>query len=175
MDQLFGAVDWGKIFLPGTPLVEIFVRGSLTYIILFVLLRSILKRVAGTVGTADLLMIVLIADAAQNALADDYTSITDGVLLVATIIFWNYALDWLGYKFPAFQRFFRPPPLPLVQNGQMLRRNMRRELITEDELLSQLREQGASDLSEVDMAFMEGDGRISVVRKARHQPRGAPE
>lgn len=162
MDVLFNA-DWGKIFWPSTPLIEIFVRGSLTYIILFVLLRSILKRVAGTVGMADLLMVVLIADAAQNALADDYTSITDGVLLVATIIFWNYALDWLGFKFPAFQRFFRPSPLLLVKEGRMLHRNMRRELITEDELMSQLRQQGALSVADVKEAYMEGDGRISVV------------
>jgi uncharacterized membrane protein YcaP (DUF421 family) len=51
----------------------------------------------------------------------------------------------------------------LVKNGQLLRRNMRRELITEDELLSKLRQQGVDDLSEVKEAFMEGDGQISVV------------
>lgn len=158
--NLWTDVDWGKIFLPNTPLIEIFVRGSLTYIILFVLLRSILKRVAGTVGMADLLMVVLIADAAQNALADDYTSITDGVILVATIVFWNYALDWLGFRFPRFQHWFRPPPLPLVREGQILHRNMRKELITEDELMSQLREQGVDNVRDVKVAHMEGDGRI---------------
>ncbi len=171
---MFLDVDWGKVFLPTTPLLEIVVRGSLTYILLFVLLRSILKRVAGTVGTADLLMIVLIADAAQNALADDYTSITDGLLLVTTIIFWNYAFDWLGYRFERFQRFFRPPALQLVKNGRMLRRNMRRELITEDELMSQIREQGAASLDDVEVAFLEGDGRISVVCGAT-QSQGVPE
>ncbi len=173
MDQLFNA-DWGKIFLPNTPLIEIIVRGSLTYIILFVLLRSVLKRVAGAVGMADLLMVVLIADAAQNALADDYTSITDGVLLVGTIVFWNYALDWLGYRFPAFQHFFHPPPLRLIQNGKMLRQNMRRELITEDELLSQLRQQGVSSVEAVQEAFMEGDGGISVVCRTT-ESRGTAE
>ncbi len=171
---MFLDVDWGKVFLPNTPLLEIVVRGSLTYIVLFVLLRSILKRVAGTVGMADLLMIVLIADAAQNALADDYTSITDGLFLVATIIFWNYAFDWLGYRFERFQRFFRPPALPLVKNGRMLRSNMRRELITEDELMSQIREQGVASLDDVEVAFMEGDGRISVVC-GDGQRQGVPE
>lgn len=173
--NLWTDVDWGKIFLPNTPLIEIFVRGSLTYIILFVLLRSILKRVAGTVGMADLLMVVLIADAAQNALADDYTSITDGVILVATIVFWNYALDWLGFRFPRFQRWFRPPPLPLVREGQILHRNMRKELITEDELMSQLREQGVDNVRDVKVAHMEGDGRISVICRDVPQNRSAPE
>src|SRR5690606_22918530 len=72
--------DWESILMPSTPLVEILVRGSLVYLALFALLRFVLKRETGTLGTTDLLVIVLLADAAQNALADDYTSIPDGII-----------------------------------------------------------------------------------------------
>lgn len=161
--NFFGGVEWRTLLLPSTPLLEIVVRGSVMYLVLFWLLRFVLKRVAGTVGMADLLMVVLIADAAQNALADDYRSIVDGVVLVITIVFWNYLLDWIGYRFPRFQRFFHPPPLPLVRDGHLLRQNMRQELITLDELMSQLRQQGIEDLEQVKSAAMEGDGRISVI------------
>lgn len=160
---MFGNIDWASVFLPDTPVLEIVVRGSIMYLALFWMLRGILKRVAGSIGLADLLMVVVIADAAQNGMADDYTSIGDGLVLVATIIFWNYALDWLGYHFPRIQRFVHPPPLPLVKDGHLLHHTMRRELITKDELMSQLREQGVSDLSEVKAAQMEGDGRVSVI------------
>lgn len=156
-------LDWERIFLPSTPLLEIFIRGTITYLALFLLLRLVLKRQSGTVGITDLLVIVLIADAAQNAMAGEYTSITDGVLLVATIILWSYALDWLGYHVPAIQRLVHPPPLELVKDGRMLYVNMRRELITKEELMSQIREQGVDDLSQVKRAFMESDGHISVV------------
>ena len=162
MDWFFN-VDWSKIFWPDTPILEIVVRGSVMYLVMFWLIRSILKRVASTISMSDLLVIVLIADAAQNAMADDYSSIADGILLVGTIMFWSYALDWLGYRFPRFQRFFHPPPLPLVKNGHLLHRNMRSELITEDELMSQLREQGVDNVAQVKSALMEGDGRISVI------------
>lgn len=84
---------------------------------------------------------------------------------MTTIIFWNYALDWLGYRFPRFRRFVHPSPLPLVKDGRMLRQNMRRELMTEDELMSQLREQGVDDISKVKEARMEGDGRVSVIER----------
>lgn len=161
--NFFGGVEWRTLLLPSTPLLEIVVRGSVMYLVLFWLLRFVLKRVAGTVGMADLLMVVLIADAAQNALADDYRSIVDGVVLVITIVFWNYLLDWIGYRFPRFQRFFHPPPLPLVRDGHLLRQNMRQELITLDELMSQLRQQGIEDVEQVKSAAMEGDGRISVI------------
>ncbi len=69
MEWLFG-VDWAKTFLPNTPLLEIFLRGSLTYLALFFLLRIVLKRESGGMGVTDLLVIVLIADAAQNAMAE---------------------------------------------------------------------------------------------------------
>jgi len=73
---------------------------------LFLLLRLVLKRQSGNMGVTDLLVIVLIADAAQNAMASDYKSVPDGLLLVSTIVFWSYALDWLSYHFPRFGRFY---------------------------------------------------------------------
>jgi uncharacterized membrane protein YcaP (DUF421 family) len=159
----FFAIDWESLLLPSHRVFELILRGTLVYLGLVVLLRLILKRETGAIGITDLLMVVLLAEAAQSALANDYSSISDGFVLILTVIFWNYTLDWLGYRFPAIQKFVHPPPLMLVKNGQLLRRNMRRELITEDELLSKLRQQGVDDLSEVKEAFMEGDGQISVV------------
>lgn len=171
MDTLFH-LNWKEVFLPTLSIAEIFLRGSLVYLVLFTLLRFVSKREAGTLSLTDLLVLVLIADAAQNAMAGDYTSITDGLLLVATIIFWAYTLDWLGYRFPLWRRFVHPPPLPLVKDGRLLRQNLRRELLTEEELMSQLREQGIDNLTEVKAAYMEGDGRIGVItHDARTQSR----
>ncbi len=162
-------MDWKSIFLPDTPLFEIILRGSLMYISLFALLRIILKRQTGTLAMTDLLLITLLADASQNAMAGEYKSLPDGIVLVATIIFWNYAFDWLSFKSSWFGRLIEPPPLPLVKDGNMLRRNMRRELITEDELMTQLREQGLDDLSKVKEAYIESDGRISVIERKQRQ------
>ena len=92
-----GDVDWARLFMPGTPLLEIIVRGSIMYVALFMLLRFILKRETGSLGITDLLVIVLIADAAQNGMAGSYQSITDGLVLVATIIGWSYLLNWLAF------------------------------------------------------------------------------
>jgi uncharacterized membrane protein YcaP (DUF421 family) len=164
-------MDWKSIFLPDVSLLEIILRGSVMYIALFTLLRIILKRQTGTLGMTDLLLITLLADASQNAMAGQYKSITDGIVLVGTIIFWNYAFDWLSYKSEWFGRLIEPPPLPLIKNGRMLRRNMRLELIREDELLMELREQGLEDISKVKQAYIESDGHISVIenKQRRHQ------
>ena len=157
-------MDWKSFFSLDVPWPEIILRGSIIYISLFILLRVVLKRQSGSLGMTDLLLITLIADASQNAMAGEYRSIPAGLILVSTIIFWSYALDWLSFRSPWFGRLVEPPPLPLVREGKMLRRNMRHELITEAELMSQLREQGLDDIEKVKQAFMEPDGHISVVQ-----------
>jgi uncharacterized membrane protein YcaP (DUF421 family) len=156
-------MDWKSVFSLDLPFFEIILRGSAMYIALFILLRIVLKRQTGSLGMTDLLLITLIADASQNAMAGEYKSVPSGILLVCTIIFWSYALDWLGYRSKWFQRLVEPPPLPLIREGNLLRRNMRRELITEDELISHLREQGVDHWEKVKEAYIESDGQISVV------------
>lgn len=163
MDWLL-RVDWRKAFVPELSVAEIFLRGTAVYFLLFAFLR-VLRRESGAIGITDLLVVVLIADAAQNAMAGEYVSITEGALLVGTIAVWDYTLDWLGYHSRFVARVLRPAPLPLIRDGRMLRRNMEKELITEDELMSQLRQQGVGDAAEVGRAYLEGDGRISVVRR----------
>lgn len=168
MDAIFN-IDWKGAFFPTVAIAEIILRGTLVYLSLFFILRLVLKRQSGAFAITDLLVIVLIADAAQNAMAKDYKSIPEGLILVSTIIFWSYFLDWLGYKFPAIQRFVHPPPLLLIKDGQLLRQNLKRELITQDELMNQLRQQGIENLDEVKAAYMEGDGRISVISSNSNQ------
>lgn len=157
-------IDLHKMFAIDTPLLEIFVRGTVMYLGLFVLMRVLVKRSAGTLSLSDLLVVVLIADAAQNGMAADYKSITNGLVLCATILFWSQVLDWLSFHSKFIAKLLEPPALPLVENGQMQRHNMRRELITEEELLSQLRQQGVDDLALVRKACIESDGHISVIR-----------
>ena len=170
---MFDHIDWNSIFVPDTPFLEIIVRGSVMYLALTILLRNVLKRQTVTLGMTDLLLITLLADASQNAMAGEYRSLPDGIVLVATIIFWNYFFDWLTVKSEWFERLIEPPPLPLVKRGKLLRRNMRRELITEAELLGKLREQGVDDLSKVKLANIESDGQISLIQYEEKQHKKA--
>lgn len=159
-------VDWRALFTPDTPFLEIVVRGSVMYLALFFLLRVLLKRESGTTGMTDLLVIVLIADAAQNGMANDYTSLADGVVLVAVIIAWAYVLDAVAYRWRPAARLIRPNALVLVRDGRMQHRNMRRELVTEHELYGKLREQGVDDLADVREVRMESDGQFSVITRS---------
>lgn len=156
-------VDWHKLFIPSVPLAEHFWRGTVVYLALFAMIRFLPNRQIGAMGVTDLLVVILFANAAQNSMASEFISITDGLILISVMIGWSYGLNWLGYRFPAVQRLLTPPPLLLVKNGKLLYRNMRRELITEGELMVQLRKQGIEDLVKVRRAFMEADGTISII------------
>jgi uncharacterized membrane protein YcaP (DUF421 family) len=166
-------VDWQKLFVPDTPALELVLRGSVMYLALFSVLRLLVRRHVGSMNLMDLLLMVLIADAAQDAMAGEYRSISDGLVLCGTLIGWNYLLDWLAYRFPSFGRLLEPPPLPLIRDGQLQRRNMRLELLTENELISHLREQGIEDFKTVKTAYIEPDGGISVI-KCHTPPRTPP-
>jgi uncharacterized membrane protein YcaP (DUF421 family) len=168
-------IDWEALLIPNTSIVELVVRGSLMYFALLAALRLLVRRHVGSASLMDLLLMVLIADAAQNAMSNQYRSLTEGLILCGTLIAWNYLFDWLAYRYPTFQKMLEPDPLPVVRNGRMVRRNMRSEFITPDELLSQLRKQEIHDLSEVKLAYIEPDGGLSVVRGNNKQRAGGPK
>jgi uncharacterized membrane protein YcaP (DUF421 family) len=157
-------VDWREMLVPTVGLLELVLRGSAVYLTILVAMR-VLRREAGALSTADLLVVVLVADAAQNAMASEYHSITEGVVLVATIFGWNFLLDWLGYRYPRVYRLLNPPPLLLVKDGRLQRRNLRSEMLTLDDLREQLREQGVEKLAQVKRCYLESDGRLSVIRQ----------
>lgn len=160
----FFEIDWQTIFVPTESVLEIIIRGTIMYLAIFALLR-IFRRQAGSFSIADLIVIVIIADAAQNGMAGDSKSVTESVLLICTIIFWDFFLDWLGFKSKFARKFLEPEKLKVVENGRFLRRNMRKELITIEELKSQMREQGIEDVAEVEFGYLESDGHFSFIKK----------
>jgi uncharacterized membrane protein YcaP (DUF421 family) len=172
------SVSWHELFAVTVPPLELVIRGSAIYWLLFLLFRFLIRRDVGALGVADVLLLVLVADAAQNAMAGEYRSITDGAVLVSTIVFWNMAFDRLAFYSPALRRILEPPLLPLVRDGRILHRNLRREYVTREELEAQLREQGIEDVSQVRAAYLESDGTVSVIprgRARRGSPRRRPE
>jgi len=155
-------VEWGKLFVFTVSPLELFIRGTIIYLLIFILMR-VFRREPGTVGIADLLMVVLIADASQNAMSSEYHSVIDGFILILTIVFWNYAVDWATARFRFIERFTYPDPIPLVREGSMIPENMRSQFVTHEQLMSILRNHGFEDLSQVKAAYIEGSGHTSVI------------
>lgn len=158
-------IDWSQVLGFTVSPLELFVRGTLTYFFLFLLFRFVVRRDTGTLGLSDLLVLVIIADASQNAMAGDYQSVPDGFVLIATIIGWSYVLNLLSYRYPLVQRFTLPQPLCIVKDGVKQEAALRRELISDEELREMLREHEVEDIAEVRRAYLEPDGQVTVIRK----------
>src|SRR3546814_19177129 len=91
-------------------------------------------------------------------MAGTYESITEGLVLIGTIMFWNYGLDWLGFHFESVRKIVQPSPVTLIRNGRIDWRQMRRELITETELMGRLHNDGIQQVEDVYRCFVDTAG-----------------
>lgn len=158
-------VDWVDIFAFSISPVETLIRGSAMYWLLFLLFRFVVRRDVGSMGIADILLIVIVADAAQNGMAAEGKSVADAALLVCTLVGWNLVLDRMAFHFPLVRRFADPQKIMLIRNGKKLRANMRRESITDEELEAKYRQQGVESIDEVKALYLESDGNVSVIKR----------
>lgn len=158
--------DWSRIWAVETPLLELLARGAVLYVGILLILRVFPRRTGGELATMDLVLILLVTESAAHSLGD-YTSLGDGLVLILTLMGLNYAVNALSYRFRWFERIVSTPPIPIVVDGRMLRRNMRREFVTEEELMTHLRRNDIDDLARVKRACVEGEGQITFVTRDR--------
>jgi uncharacterized membrane protein YcaP (DUF421 family) len=135
------------------------------YLTLVLLLRAIPKRNAGSISPNDMLTLILIGGIGADAAMGGSTSVGDLLLMIGLVLAWGYLLDLLEFYFPSLGRLFRDRQTALIEDGRLLRRNMRREMVTEEELMTALRKEGVENLSVVRSACLEADGEISLVKK----------
>lgn len=159
-----------ELFAREFPIWHMVVRGTAVYWFLLIVFRFVLRRDVGSMGVADLLFVVLVADAASNAMQGEYKSINDGFVLLSTLIAWNFALDWLSFRLAWVSKILEPQPAVLIRHGRVNRRAMKREMITMDELEGKLRESGVERVTDVRIARLEADGQLSVFKR-----KSAPE
>ena len=168
--------DWGRVFAPDISLAESFLRTSLVYLALLVLFRVVLKRQSGSLGLPDIMLVVLVSEVVSQSMTAQSNSVPNGLVGVLGLLFWNYVLDRLAFRWPWLQRRLEPQALELVKDGKPIHQNMEEEGITDDELAAQLREHGIDSMAKVKLATMESEGTISVVpREEQAEPEAPPE
>lgn len=158
-------IDFAQLFDPQIAPLETVLRGTVIYLGLLVLLR-VLRRPAGQLSLADMLLITVLADASQNAMGGGDESLVSGLLLVGTIVFWDQVVDWFAYRSRRFGQLVEPPPVALIRDGQIQWPALRTHRLGEDELMSHLRAAGLDEPAQVRRCFLEGDGSISVLKKS---------
>src|SRR6266480_1065914 len=151
-----------------TPWWEIILRTAVVYVVVLFLLRVAGKRELGQMSPVDLVVILVIANAVQNAMTGGDNSLIGGIIAATTLVAVNTAFARIGHRVPYLQHLFESQPTPLVRRGKLIKRNLERENVEEDELLMAAREHGIEDMAGVESAYLERDGSISII------PKGAP-
>ncbi len=148
------------------PVLEIVIRSTIGFLALLALIRIVPKRNAGRISPNDMLILIVVGTIGADAIAGGSTSAGDLILMTAVVLAWGYVFYLLEYHVPAFARLMRHEQTLLIKNGRFLRRNMRQELVTEEEMLSVMRLEGIASVAEVRSAVLEADGEISILKKS---------
>ena len=117
--------NWGDMFSSTTPVLELVLRGTLLYLatVGVGMMRIVGQRESGGLTVTDLLMVILIGNALGHSMATDYVSIPEGLILVATMLFWSVMIDAAAYRFPRFGRLLKARPRPLIGDGEVNQRH----------------------------------------------------
>ena len=153
--------------MPGfqEPIWQIVLRASAVYVALAATLRFLPKRTTGSVSPNDFIALVIIGGLVADGIAVGADSTPDLLLMVATVLLWDYIFNLLEQHFPRFRRVTQDSPTLLIHNGRVLKDNLRKEMMTEEELAQNLRGRGLLDASEVKLAVLEPDGQVSIIKR----------
>jgi uncharacterized membrane protein YcaP (DUF421 family) len=146
-------------------LVEIAFRTLVIYLVLVVGLRLFGKRELGQMTALDLVLLLTLSNAVQNAMTAGQNTLDGGMVSAGVLLAANWLLTRFGQRLPGFNRMLVGEPTLLVHDGALMRDRMRREGVEEDELLMAVREHGFDDLNEIRDAVLEVDGTISIIPK----------
>ena len=151
------------MFRMGTDAWAVVGRTLLVYLGVFVGLRLAGKRELGQMTVFDLVVVLLIAIAVQNAMVGPDFSVQGGLLAALTLLVANRAISLARLHGGGWGRLIEGTPTVLVEDGELIERNLRRERLTENEIAAEARLQQIADLSTVRWAILETNGRISFV------------
>lgn len=144
------------------PLLEKVVRSTAVYLFLLMALRLGGKRELAQLNNFDMVVLLLLSNTVQNAIIGSDNSLLGGLIGATVLLVINYLVVRLGFRHPAVARALEGTPTVLVDNGTTLDHNLRRYLISKEELAAAIRRQGARSLTDVETAVLEANGTLTV-------------
>jgi len=151
------------MFSLGVSAWSIAARTFIVYVVLLVGLRLAGKRELGQMTPFDVVVIILIANAVQNAMVGTDTSVTGGLIAAGVLMVGNYGVSRVRERLPWLRRAVEGTPTLLINDGKFVVEHLRQEGLDQDEVLMAIREHGLADVKDVRMAVLETDGSISIM------------
>jgi len=154
--------------------VEIVIRATVMFVFLWAVTRAVGRSTLGELSTFELLLYVTMGDLVQQSVTQQDYSVTSGVLTISVFALMTVALSWLQWRFPRTRAVIRGKPVVVVRNGELLPVPARQQRFTSSDLLATARQQGIRSLSDIELAVLEADGKVSFFT-ATGSSEGAPE
>ncbi len=145
--------------------MDIVLRASAIFLLLFVLLRLFGKRQLGQMTPFEFVALVVLGDFVQQAVTHNDSSVTAATLAVTTFGFWSLALGWISYRSDKMRRLLEGQPRILIQDGKLFEKVLERDKITDAEVLSEMRLAGIARLDDVEWGILEPNGKISFLKR----------
>ena len=149
------------------PWWEFVLRGIVVYFFLILLLRLTGKRQIGQMAPFDLVLLLVLSNAVQNAMNGGDNSIIGGAISAVSLVGTNWIVGLLTYKNKRLEALVEGRPEVLIHNGKLFEEALRQTKITHHELMTALREAGCATVEDVRGALLETDGSISVIPKSK--------
>jgi len=143
------------------------IRALVIYAFLYVVFRAAGKRALSEMNAFDLLLLLIISEATQQAMVDNDNSITHALVLITTLVGIDIILSLIKQRSPAVERVLDSVPLVLIEDGKAIKHHMTKERVDDEDVLQASREQhGVSDLTRIHLAILETNGQITVLLKS---------
>jgi uncharacterized membrane protein YcaP (DUF421 family) len=144
--------------------MDIVLRAIAVFAFLLVLTRVIGRRELSSLQPMDLILLIILGDAVQQGLTQDDYSLTGAFLAVGTIAVLQVFISWIGYRFPRTRPVLDGEPIVVMQDGELIERNLKRERVSAEEVAEEARAQNIAHLADVKFAILETNGRISFIK-----------
>lgn len=154
-----------SLFKTQLPWWEFIARGLLVYFLVLVLLRITGKRQIGQLSPFDFVLLLILSNGVQNAMNGGDNSFTGGAILASTLVGINSVTGYVTYYWPWMERLVEGSPRIVIYDGHARLEAMAAEKLTMQELLSALRQEGCTEISQVRLSIIEPNVRITVIAR----------
>ena len=144
--------------------MDIVLRTAAVFAFLLVLTRVIGRRELSSLEPFDLILLIVLGDAVQQGLTQDDYSLTGAFLVIGTFAILQVFVSWIGYRFPSTRPVLEGEPIIIIQDGELIERNLKRDRLTRQEIAEEARNQQIAHISEVRWGVLETNGKISFIK-----------
>jgi uncharacterized membrane protein YcaP (DUF421 family) len=146
--------------------MDIVIRAAVIFVFVYLLTRLLGRRELSTLEPFDLILLVVVGDLVQQGVTQNDESLTGAMLAISTIGLLTVALSYLSFRFKRLRPVLNGEPIVLVEDGEIIEANLRRQRLTREEIGAEARLEGIAAIEDVRWAILETNGRISFVEKS---------